>query len=66
MYKNLPNHTKVSVDVYNAKEFGLHTKKQRRKVNKNVKSNRSHPQQRHQNLIGGKSRTKSICFEIDI
>ena len=26
MYKKLPNHTRESVDFYNAKEFDLHTK----------------------------------------
>ena len=65
MHKNLLNHTRESVNFCNTKNLTAH-QKQRRKVNKNVKSNRSHPRQRRKNLLGGKPRTKSVYFEIKI
>ena len=34
MYKNLPNHTRASMDFCNAKEFDMHTKNKEEKLTK--------------------------------
>ena len=49
--------TSAMIKIYPAHQ------KQRRKVNKNVKSNRFHPWQRRQNLIGGKPCTKCVILK---